>query len=196
MLVAGYAGSGKSEFSRRIAEGLSWPLIDKDSATRPLVDALIGRLTGNKNDRESPTYLSLVRPLEYQTLVEILIDNVRAGLSIIANAPFLLELANPQWVLGLRNTLKVHGAGLRIVWVDCDPEMMHARILQRGASRDTWKLANWDDYIAGVDSTVLRTVADDFVDNSLESWNPLDQSAAKFVASVAAAPSAVKALHW
>lgn len=196
VLVAGYAGSGKSEFSRRISEGLSWPLLDKDSLSGPLVEGLISRITGDHNDRHSQQYLNLVRPLEYQALLEATLDNVRAGLSAVVTAPFLLELSDPRWVQSLRNLLKTHDTKLHIVWVDCDEHMMRARITQRGAGRDTWKLANWDDYVSTVNPEPFRASADDVVDNTLEAFTSLEQAASKFIASVAAPTSAVRAVAW
>ncbi|MGW8431469.1 AAA family ATPase [Curtobacterium citreum] len=196
VLVAGYAGSGKSEFSRRVSEGLAWPLLDKDSLSGPLVEGLISRITGDPNDRHSQQYLNLVRPLEYQALLDSTLDNVRAGLSAVVTAPFLLELSNPQWVSQLRNVLKTLDAKLHIVWVDCDEHMMRARITQRGAGRDTWKLNNWDDYIRSVNPEPFRVTADDVVDNTLEAFTSLEQAASKFIASVAAPTSAVRAVAW
>ena len=196
VLVAGYAGSGKSEFSKRVSEGLSWPLLDKDSLSGPLVEGLIGRVTGDPNDRHSPAYLTLVRPLEYQGLIEATLDNVKGGLSAVVTAPFLQELSNPQWVAGFRNVLKAHGARLHIVWVDCDEEMMRARITQRGAGRDTWKLENWAEYFAGVNPEPFRAAADDVVDNTLEAFTSLDQAASRFIATVAAPSAAVRAVAW
>jgi len=196
VLVAGYAGSGKSEFSRRISEGLSWPLLDKDSLSGPLVEGLISRITGDQNDRHSQQYLNLVRPLEYQALLETTLDNVRAGLSAVVTAPFLLELSNPQWIAALRNRLKALDTKLHIVWVDCDEPMMRARITQRGAGRDTWKLEHWGEYIRTVNPEPFRATADIVVDNTLDAFTSLEQAASKFIASVAAPTSAVRAIAW
>ncbi|WIB65410.1 ATP-binding protein [Curtobacterium sp. MCBD17_040] len=196
VLVAGYAGSGKSEFSKRVAEGLAWPVLDKDVMTGPLVEGLIGRISGDPNDRHSPAYLTLVRPLEYQGLLDATLDNVRAGVSVVVTAPFLQELQRPQWVTWLHNALKAHGARLHIVWVDCDEEMMRARITQRGAGRDTWKLANWSDYIADINPAPYRNAADQVVDNTLEAFTSLDEAASRFIASVAAPLAPVRAPIW
>src|SRR3954452_24635669 len=39
ILIGGYAGSGKSELGRIIARETGWPMIDKDTITRPVVEA-------------------------------------------------------------------------------------------------------------------------------------------------------------
>jgi dephospho-CoA kinase len=38
VVVAGYPGSGKTECGKFISSKTGWPLLDKDTLTRPLVD--------------------------------------------------------------------------------------------------------------------------------------------------------------
>lgn len=54
IIVAGHAGSGKTEFSGRISQQLSLPLLDKDTLTRAFVEVLANSLTGDPQDRQSP----------------------------------------------------------------------------------------------------------------------------------------------
>ncbi|MET0415024.1 MAG: hypothetical protein ABW022_03255 [Actinoplanes sp.] len=54
VLIGGYAGSGKSELGRIIARETGWPMIDKDTITRPVVEA-----TWFSRGRQSPAYSSL-----------------------------------------------------------------------------------------------------------------------------------------
>ena len=184
VLVAGYAGSGKTEFSKMVARGLSWPILDKDTTTRPLVDALSERLSGDRNDRQSRTYLQLIRPLEYKALHDVVIENVRQGVSVVATAPYLQELSNPQWVVKARNEFAALDAKLHIVWVDCDQETMLARIRYRGAERDEWKLDNWAEYSASIDAAKYRSVADTVVSNDRDAFAPLQVLADKFIAQL------------
>ena len=63
-------------------------------------------------------------------------------------------------------------AKLVIVWVETDKEVCHQRMIERNSSRDTWKLANWDEYIAGCNFT--RPDIDDLVifkNSSTEEFN-------------------------
>jgi hypothetical protein len=45
-----------------------WPMIDKDSITRPVVEVALELAGMSPNDRESDTYVSRIRPREYEAL--------------------------------------------------------------------------------------------------------------------------------
>ncbi|WP_206061212.1 hypothetical protein [Nonomuraea basaltis] len=52
-LVGGYAGSGKTEFSRFLTDITGWAFLDKDSLTRPMAERLIISPGGDPHDRHS-----------------------------------------------------------------------------------------------------------------------------------------------
>lgn len=39
-----------------------------------------------------------------------------------------------------------------------DPEVCHQRMIARGSDRDTWKLANWDAYLAQCDFSIPHEI--------------------------------------
>src|SRR5690625_4130486 len=41
ILIGGYAGSGKTELGRIIARETGWPILDKDTLTRPVVETAL-----------------------------------------------------------------------------------------------------------------------------------------------------------
>jgi predicted kinase len=167
ILVAGYAGCGKTEFSNSLASLTGWSAADKDAVTRPLVERLLVALGSDANDRRSDIYLEQVRPLEYHCLMETAYQNLERGVSTIVSAPFLSEVADEAWMQRLVNRCAAIGADVTNIWVQCDAESMHEYLIRRGAARDTWKLANWSDYLATIDLD-LRPVCDHFrVDNRL-----------------------------
>src|SRR5690348_5038015 len=53
LLIGGYAGSGKSELGRILIRETSWPMLDKDTITRPVVEAALQLIGFSPNDRES-----------------------------------------------------------------------------------------------------------------------------------------------
>ena len=73
VVVAGHAGSGKTELAKILACRTRWALLDKDTLTRPLVEAHAALLCGDPDDRHTATYLQTIRPLEYR----ILLDTIR-----------------------------------------------------------------------------------------------------------------------
>lgn len=169
VVVAGHAGSGKTEYSKLLGVRTGWPLLDKDTLTRPFVEALSGELAGDPHDRHSPTYLDQVRPLEYQVLLETMWETLEFGApGVVVTAPFIKELFDAQWVEDLDFDCELKGVRLTIVWVHCDHETLKGRIVSRGAPRDRWKLLNWRSWVDSLAEPTMPRV-DVHVDNSAES---------------------------
>ncbi len=168
-LVGGYAGSGKTEFSRFLSDITGWAFLDKDSITRLMTERLLVSLGGDPNDRHSELYLSEVRPLEYRCLMETAWDNLHVGTSAILSAPFISELNDEAWFKRLENRCAAKGIDVAAIWVRCDPESMREYIEFRGAARDAWKLANWDEYVSGLKTDASPPTAHITVDNRLGS---------------------------
>ncbi len=149
ILIAGPAGAGKTQVAHAIARALPAAVVlDKDTLTSPLVEALLVRLGQLATDRESAAYLEHVRPLEYRTLLDAAFEVMRTGRIALAVAPFARELADPAWIDSMREHARSHGGGFGVVWVHADAEATRARMIQRGESRDAHKLARWADYAA------------------------------------------------
>ncbi|APU40327.1 MULTISPECIES: AAA family ATPase [unclassified Streptomyces] len=185
VLVAGYAGSGKSEAGKMMSQATGWPLLDKDTLTRPLTESLLTHLNGDPDDRQSSVYTGTVRPLEYESLMKACWENLECGVPVVAVAPFLAEVVDEQWAARTRRHCARLGAGLEVVWVDSDASSMRERLTSRNAARDTWKLANWRQYLGAI-SLERRPVGDfHLVDNRITAMTPL----AEQVESVAAALS-------
>ncbi|WP_332665612.1 AAA family ATPase, partial [Aeromicrobium sp.] len=95
--VAGSAGSGKSTLGRRLAATAGATLLDLDTLTNPLLDAVNDRLApgGHWNDDE---LRELIRPARYACLLTTARDQRDAGLDLVLVAPFTAELAGgPEW---------------------------------------------------------------------------------------------------
>jgi predicted kinase len=169
VLVGGYAGSGKSELAEFVSYLTGWPRLDKDSLTRPLVEALLVAHGGDPHDRHTSLYLEKAREAEYQCLMESAYDCIKAGISTVLDAPFLREFSDPDWMQRLVNKCRAYGAETAVIWVKCDHDSMREYITFRSAARDAWKLANWEEYIKGVDPDFAPKVDHFMVDNRLGS---------------------------
>ncbi|MFZ2176585.1 MAG: GntR family transcriptional regulator [Rhodococcus sp. (in: high G+C Gram-positive bacteria)] len=183
MLIGGYAGSGKSELGRIIARLTHWPIIDKDTITRPVVEAALETLGRSYDDRESEEYLRLIRPREYEALTSTIDENIACGTSVIATAPYLREFSDPHWAARTLAHYNAQGADTHILWVHCSPETMQLYLRRRGAGRDSWKLAHWDDYIAGIDTTFTPVLDHTVIVNDPDS-DPLQDQARAFLSRV------------
>lgn len=182
-LIGGYAGSGKSELSRVLSRLTGSAIIDKDTTTRAVVERLLEVLGSPAHDRESQTYLEQVRPHEYEALLATIHENADVGVGLVVTAPFIREFQDAAWIERVNTRLSAAGVGLTLVWVRCDASTMHTYLKRRGAARDTGKLANWNNYVEGIDLD-FRPVADHVVVENSASSEPLQSQAAKMLAAV------------
>ena len=168
-LVGGYAGSGKTEFGSFLSSVTGWALLDKDTLTRPLVESLLTAMGQDPDGRdESAFYQEHIRHLEYRCLVNAALENLAANVSTVAAAPFIRELADSSWLARIRNGCASRRADLVVVWVQCDEESMYDYLSYRVASRDHYKLHNWEQWHSTVDPD-FRPVGDHYVvDNNLQ----------------------------
>ena len=131
--VAGQAGSGKSTLGRHLAATLGATLLDLDTVTNPLLDALTERLVpgGHWNDE---ALRDVVRPARYACLLATARDQRDTGLDLVLVAPFTAELTGGQAWADLRAA--VEPAEPRMIWLDASPELLEQRIADRGEPRD------------------------------------------------------------
>jgi predicted kinase len=185
VLVGGYPGSGKSELGRILGRQTGWSILDKDTITRPVVEAALEVLGRSPHDRESPDYLNIVRPREYDALLAATLENIECGNSAVAVAPFLREFRDRPWIDRTIARLTERGARTTLVWVHCDTDTMQQYIRHRGAARDAAKLADWNAYLAGIATDFRPSVDHELIDNSASS-SPLQDQAKGLVEKILA----------
>lgn len=151
IFFCGHAGTGKTSLAHRLigplmdATGEPFCLLDKDTLYGRYSAAAMAALTGDANDRDSPTYLQHLRDPEYQGLLDTARENLALGISVIVVGPLSREvrahrLHDPAWLQA------PEGTPVRIVWVHLPEEEARARIVRRGNPNDAYKLAHWDAY--------------------------------------------------
>jgi predicted kinase len=150
ILVAGYAGSGKTRVGMDLARKLPGCYLDKDTLATPLVERLLESLRLPPGDRDSDLYRDAVRPLEYAGLVAAGIEAAHLGVDVILSAPFLAQLVDAEWTSHLAIQAQARDLGLRIIWVACDRSTLRARMAERGSPRDRAKIQRWSDYAASI----------------------------------------------
>lgn len=183
VLIGGYAGSGKSEFGRILARQTKWAMLDKDTLTRPVVETALEMQGLSPHDRESDTYLSLIRPREYEATMAATYENVECGASAVVAAPFIREFQDDAWIERTRAALADRGAEVTFVWVACDADTMQMYIRHRGAARDAAKLADWPGYLSSIDVEFRPKTPHQVVENSASS-TPLQGQAASLVKAI------------
>ncbi|WP_229276205.1 HAD-IA family hydrolase [Agromyces kandeliae] len=130
--ISGAAGSGKSTLGRALASELGLPLIDLDSVTSPLLDALPAEVLGG-HWLASP-HAATIRDGRYAALRAVANDAVDTAGGAVLVAPFTAELEGGEpWRL-LRES--VEPAALRMIHLTGDPGLLAARRAARNESRD------------------------------------------------------------
>ncbi|MEH1056160.1 GntR family transcriptional regulator [Micromonospora sp. CPCC 206171] len=183
VLIGGYAGSGKTELGRMLARETGWPMLDKDTLTRPVVEAALQVIGQSPHDRESEAYVSTIRPREYEALIAATDENVQCGNSAIVTAPFIREFNDVAWLERRQAAHRDMGASTTLVWVYCDPDTMHSYVRHRGAARDAAKLADWRAYLSSINIDFRPTVEYVEVDNCA-SGRPLQSQARELLKTI------------
>lgn len=186
VLIGGYAGSGKTELGRVLVRSTGWAMLDKDTATRPVVEHDLQTLGQSPHDRESAIYLREVRPLEYEGLMAQMRENVELGASVIVTAPFIREFSDEAWCTRTAATAASMNADIHVVWVRCDVDTMHYYLRHRGAARDAAKLADWDTYVHGLDLAFTPKFEHHHIVNNSAGSEPLQKQAAELLTAVTA----------
>lgn len=150
VLVGGFPGSGKTEVARMLAGVLDGTHFDKDALTRQATEAALISSGQPRWDRESDYYRTQIRPQEYATLLRTGVERFQWHHTVVLDAPFLAEAADENWLAWLRDTAAGLQARVVLVWIHADLPTMRQRIIDRRAERDTWKLANWEQWSQSV----------------------------------------------
>jgi predicted kinase len=151
IFFTGHAGVGKTTLSKiavqqlHVLTGESFFLLDKDTVYSAYSAKVMGLLTGDPHDRDSPTFLKNLRQPEYDGLLDIARDNLALGVNVVICAPFSQEVKSHRifdaQALGMPANTRIH-----VAWITIDEELARQRIISRGDLRDRYKLAHWDSY--------------------------------------------------
>jgi predicted kinase len=183
LLVGGFPGSGKTELGRVLARLTGWPMLDKDTLTRPVVEAALEILGRSPHDRESSDYHARIRPREYEALMSAALENIECGNSAILTAPFIGEFKDATWITRTRALFEARNALVSFAWIYCDADTMHTYMRQRGAARDASKLADWTAWLGSIDVDFRPPTPHFVLDNSATSA-PLQVQAQELVRKI------------
>ncbi|MFT4220950.1 MAG: HAD-IA family hydrolase [Microbacterium sp.] len=136
LVVAGAAGVGKSTLARALARVLALPVVDLDTLTNPLLDAIAERAFPGAHWND-PALRETVRPARYAAVRAVIAEQADAGVGAVAAAPFTAELTGgPEWEL----LVQACGQEPVVVWLEADDTVIAARRAQRSAARDAHAL--------------------------------------------------------
>ena len=151
IVFAGHAGTGKTTLARMAVPrlhaltGESFCVLDKDTVYGAFSSKVMGLLTGDPDDRDSPTYLEHLRDQEYSGLLDIARENLELGVNVVLVGPFSREVKSRRMFDAAALGMPA-GTPIRVVWVALDEAEAKRRIVARGDHRDRYKLEHWDEY--------------------------------------------------
>lgn len=130
IVVSGLPGSGKSYFSRRLAERLPLPIIESDAMRQTL--------------SPKPTYSASESERLFRACHELISDLLRKGVSVIFDATNLIENHREQ----LYRIAERADAKLVLVRVEAPPEVVQQRMERRrnGDDPNDKSDADWQVY--------------------------------------------------
>lgn len=152
ILFAGHAGTGKTTLAKQAVpllaakSGRDFLFLDKDTVYGAFSSHIMGLLTGDPDDRDSPTYLQHLRDREYAGLIDIAHENLSLGQSVLLVGPFTREILAGKFFRPAELGLPADTV-CRIAWIDLPSDEARRRIEKRNDRRDQWKLVHWDDYL-------------------------------------------------
>lgn len=175
ILVTSPPACGKTYISKQLAKNLKHVVyLDKDTLI-PLSDQIF-KVAGATRDRSSDFFEEHIRNYEYEAIIDLGMEALLYDDIVLINAPFTREIRDEAYIRNFRAKLAKKNAKLVIIWVVTDPEVCHQRMIARNSDRDTWKLANWDEYIAGVNFSIPSHLDDIAVrDDLLLFYNSSEQ---------------------
>ena len=153
ILVTSPPACGKTYVSRELAKNLKHVVyLDKD--TLIVLSRQIFEVAHQEYNRSSEFFEKNIRDYEYAAIVDLAMEALAYDDIVLINAPFTREIRDRAYMEALRERLRKLGARLTVIWVQTEPEICRQRMILRNSDRDTWKIAHWDEYIAGVNFNI------------------------------------------
>lgn len=166
ILVTSPPASGKTYISKQLATALNQVMyLDKD--TLLVLSHQIFKVMGEAENRSSDFFKHNIRDFEYQATLDLAFEGLAYTDTVLINAPFTQEVRNTDYIANLKQKLASLGAKLCIVWVQTEVGVVKQRMIERNSCRDTWKLANWDEYVASIDFSIPSGLDDPNVEDDL-----------------------------
>ena len=174
ILVTSPPASGKTYISKMLASNLDHVVyLDKDTLV-PLSNVVF-KVAGEEVNRSSDFFEEYIRDVEYEVTLNFAFEALQYEDIVLINAPFTREIRNTEYMISLRKKLREYGASLTVVWVKTDVEVCKQRMIERNSPRDTWKIANWDEYISGINFNIPKNLNDPSVVDQLLIFNNSSQ---------------------
>ncbi len=159
ILVTSPPACGKTYVSKQLAKNLKHVVyLDKD--TLICLSTQIFKVAREEYNRSSRFFEENIRNYEYEAIVALALEALDYDDIVLINAPFTREIRDKTYMDDLKSKLKEKNAALAVIWVETSIEVCRQRMIERNSDRDSWKLAHWDEYIAGCNFDIPSALDD------------------------------------
>ena len=148
ILVTSPPACGKTFVSKELAKNLN-NIVYLDKDTLIVLSKQIFVVANEEYNRSSDFFEENIRNYEYDAVIDLALEALDYNDIALINAPFTREVRDLDFMDRLKEQLKSKNAELVVVWVETSVDVCKQRMIERDSDRDTWKLQNWDEYIAG-----------------------------------------------
>jgi tRNA uridine 5-carbamoylmethylation protein Kti12 len=159
ILVTSPPACGKTYISKQLSKTLKHVVyLDKD--TLIILSKQIFKVAGEPYNRSSKFFEDNIRDYEYEAVVDLALEALDYDDIVLINAPFTEEIRDINYINNLKAKLKEKNTRLVVIWVETSIDVCKQRMIARNVDRDTWKLANWDEYIASCNFNIPTPLDD------------------------------------
>jgi len=142
ILITGLPGSGKSTYGREIAKKYHLTYIDYDT----VIGSFVKELATVEGKQKSYSEVQREwRECGYQSFWNLIIENLRIGLPVLASAPLSAERRDQMFFTKLETRYQIDLEVLSIA-LELSSDILYQRVLSRNEERDQEKLRNWEKY--------------------------------------------------
>ena len=172
ILVTSPPACGKTFISKEVSKALK-PIVYLDKDTLIGLSNQVFKVAGEENNRSSDFFEENIRNYEYEVVIDLALEALDYCDRVLINAPFTREIRDLDYMNNFRKKLEERDCKLMVIWVETDKEVCHQRMIERNSVRDTWKLANWDEYISGCNFEKPQGIPElrVFKNSSMEEFN-------------------------
>lgn len=156
IIVSGLPGAGKTYLANKLSRLLGIVHIDYDTVCEPF---LMKIKKMNEPIESLESFYRTYRDVCYESILSIVVDNLRNGISVIASAPFSKEVQCPDFFKSFahQHTLSMISISIHLM---PDKNLLLHNMLRRDSYRDVEKIEKWEHFYQKKPSSAVSWDAD------------------------------------